>query len=111
VVAGRQNTVNPGNTGTKAAAHYQLRVGAGANAVIRLRLTNVAGGGEEPFGARFVQILEARRREADEFYRSITPPGVGEDAANVMRQALAGMLWSKQYGSSTVKRRRQPTTC
>ena len=38
-----------------------------------------------------------RRREADAFYHAITPAGVGEDAANVMRQALAGMLWSKQY--------------
>ena len=97
VVANRQNAVNPNNTGTKAAAHYQLRVGARATAVIRLRLTNVAAGSEEPFGRRFAQIVEARRREADDFYRAITPPGVAEDAANVMRQALAGMLWSKQF--------------
>jgi hypothetical protein len=97
VVAGGQSAVNPNNTGTKAAAYYQLRVGAKATVVIRLRLTNVAAGSEDPFGARFTQILDARRREADEFYRSITPLGVGEDAANVMRQALAGMLWSKQY--------------
>jgi hypothetical protein len=97
VVADRQNAVNPNNVGTKAAAHYQLRVGAGATVVVRLRLTNLAAGREEPFGARFAQIFEARRREANDFYRSITPPGVGEDAANVMRQALAGMLWSKQY--------------
>jgi hypothetical protein len=87
VVADRQNAVNPNSIGTKAAAYYQLRVGAKATAVVRLRLSNIALGGEEPFGARFTQILEARRREADEFYRSITPPGVGEDAANVMRQA------------------------
>jgi len=97
VVGGRQRAVNPNNTGTKAAAHYRLRVGAGETAVIRLRLSNVAPGSEEPFGTRFAQILEARRHEADEFYRAITPAGVGEDAANVMRQALAGMLWSKQY--------------
>ncbi|HEY2528835.1 MAG TPA: glucosidase, partial [Xanthobacteraceae bacterium] len=97
VVAGRQDAINPDNTGTKAAAHYQLRVGAGATAVIRLRLNNAAPAAAEPFGARFAQIVEARRREADAFYRSITPPGVGEDAANVMRQALAGMLWSKQF--------------
>jgi Glycosyl hydrolase family 63 C-terminal domain len=95
VVADRQNAVNPNNTGTKAAAHYQLRVGAGATAVVRLRLTNAALAAA--FGAGFTQILEARRGEADEFYRSITPAGVGEDATNVMRQALAGMLWSKQY--------------
>jgi Glycosyl hydrolase family 63 C-terminal domain len=96
VVADRQSVVNPNNTGTKAAAHYQLRVGAGATAVIRLRLSNAAPAAG-PFGAGFAQTLEACRREADEFYRSITPAGVGEDAANVMRQALAGMLWSKQY--------------
>ena len=52
VVAGRQDAVNPNHTGTKAAAHYQLRVGAGATAVIRLRLSNVAHGAEDPFGAR-----------------------------------------------------------
>jgi hypothetical protein len=97
VVADRQSAVNPGNTGTKAAAHYQLRIGARSTAVIRLRLSNVAPAAAGPFGAGFAQILEARRREADQFYRAITPPGVGEDAANVMRQALAGMLWSKQY--------------
>jgi hypothetical protein len=97
VVADRQNAINPNNTGTKAAANYQLRVGAGATAVVRIRLSNAEPGTGQPFGAGFAQILEARRREADEFYRSITPAGVGEDAANVMRQALAGMLWSKQY--------------
>jgi len=97
VVAGRQNAVNPANTGTKAAAYYQLRVAAGGTAVIRLRLGNTVPDGAEPFGAKFAQIFDARRREADEFYRAITPPGVGEDAASVMRQALAGMLWSKQH--------------
>jgi hypothetical protein len=97
VVADRQSAVNPDNTGTKAAAHYQLRVAAGATAVIRLRLSNVTLGAEAPFGPRFAQVVEARRHEADEFYRAITPAGVGADAANVMRQALAGMLWSKQY--------------
>ena len=97
LVTGRQDAVNPNHTGTKAAAHYQIRVGAGATSVIRLRLSNVAPGTEEPFGRRFDQIIEAGRHEADAFYRAITPAGVGEDAANVMRQALAGMLWSKQY--------------
>ncbi len=41
--------------------------------------------------------MQARRREADEFYQSITPERASEDEAWVMRQALAGMLWSKQY--------------
>jgi hypothetical protein len=97
VVAGREDAVNPSRMGTKAAAHYQLLVGAGASAVIRLRLSKVVPGAEEPFGKQFDQIIEARRREADAFYRAITPAGVSEDASNVMRQALAGMLWSKQF--------------
>ncbi len=99
IVAGNREAINPNGTGTKAAAHYELRVGAERTAVIRLRLNNVPPGIDEPFGTQFAQIVEARRCEADEFYRAITPAGVGEDAANVMRQALAGMLWSKQYFS------------
>ncbi len=95
VVSGRQEAVNPSQTGTKAAAHYQLDIGAGETAIIRLRLINTSP--RTPFGRQFDQIVEQRRREADEFYRAITPARVGEDAANVMRQALAGMLWSKQY--------------
>ncbi|HEX4616113.1 MAG TPA: glucosidase [Stellaceae bacterium] len=95
VVSGRLEVVNPSQTGTKAAAHYRVNVGAGATSVIRLRLSDSAAG--NPFGHQFNQLVEQRRREADAFYQAITPAGVGEDAANVMRQALAGMLWSKQY--------------
>jgi hypothetical protein len=95
VVAGQQDTVNPKQTGTKAAAHYRLDVGVGETSAIRLRLSNAAS--DDPFGVEFDQIIDHRRREADEFYGAITPAGLGEDAANVMRQASAGMLWSKQY--------------
>jgi Glycosyl hydrolase family 63 C-terminal domain len=95
VVAGMQEAVNPNQIGTKSGAQYQLNVGAGETAVIRLRLSDVAL--RDPFDGQFDQIIEQRRREADEFYRAITPARVGDDAANVMRQALAGMLWSKQH--------------
>jgi hypothetical protein len=66
--------------------------------VIRLRLSS--GAPEQKgklFGKQFDEVFADRLREADEFYKSITPPSVGEDAAKVMRQALAGMLWSKQF--------------
>jgi hypothetical protein len=98
VVAGTPDAVNPEHAGTKASAHHQLTVKAGKTATIRLRLSNqrpAAVG--DPFGSQFAQIVETRRREADEFYRSITPARVSEDEARVMRQALAGMLWGKQY--------------
>jgi hypothetical protein len=97
VVAGRREAVNPLQTGSKAAAHYQVEVGSGHTTIVRLRLTNVAPDTiGDPFGQPFARMLEQRQAEADAFYRAVTPPGVGEDAANVMRQALAGMLWSKQ---------------
>jgi hypothetical protein len=96
VVAGQRAAVNPNNTGTKAAAHYELRVAAGATAIVRLRLST-AKSTDDPSGTAFANILDMRRREADQFYRAITPSGAGDDAANVLRQALAGMLWSKQF--------------
>jgi hypothetical protein len=98
VVSGEQDAVNPEQTGTKAAARYRLTVEGGKSATVLLRLTTrapqVIG---EPFGSEFAGTFEARLAEADEFYRSITPDTISEDAARVMRQALAGMLWSKQY--------------
>jgi hypothetical protein len=75
VVSGKADEVNSNHTGTKAAAHYRLGVGAGATDVIQLRLSSVAPSSEEPIGDRFDQIMEARRREADAFYRAITPVG------------------------------------
>ena len=97
VVAGRQEAINPQQAGTKASAHYQVEVGPGQTAIVRLRLTNISPDSiGDPFGCSFPQILTQRQGEADMFYRAVTPPGVSEDAANVMRQALAGMLWSMQ---------------
>jgi hypothetical protein len=97
VVHGNQNAVNPEETGTKASSHYQLRIGSGKTHVLRLRLTHEAPGElGNPF-ENFDSAFRARLEEADEFYRDITPKSVSSDAAMVMRQALAGMLWSKQY--------------
>jgi len=98
VVQGRQEEVNPGKQGTKVAAHYQVNVGAGQTKVIRLRLSKSSSDQKgQPFGKNFDQVFADRLREADEFYQSVTPPSVSKDTANVMRQAIAGMLWSKQF--------------
>ena len=97
VVQGKKDAVNPGRTGTKAAAQYQLNVGPGQTATIRLRLTDLAASATlDPFGS-FDETMQLRQREADEFYRSVTPSRVNADEALVLRQAMAGMLWSKQY--------------
>jgi len=101
VVHGRTGAVNPAARGTKVGCHYRLTVKAGESRVVRLRLSDAApesfGPAPGPFGQRFESALLARRGEADEFYRALIPPSLNADAANVMRQALAGMLWTKQF--------------
>jgi hypothetical protein len=104
LIAGRQEAVNPEKRGTKAAALYRLTVGAGLSATARLRLRQASiskgGGGrrgKKIFGAAFDKTFATRIREADAFYEDITPPELDDDRRNVMRQALAGMLWTKQY--------------
>jgi hypothetical protein len=97
VVHEKQNAVNPDGRGTKAAAHYQANVGAGKTTTFRLRLSNLRPAAMGDAFNGFTETLQTRQREADEFYRSLTPERISEDEARVMRQALAGMLWSKQY--------------
>ncbi|MBO0797388.1 MAG: glucosidase, partial [Blastocatellia bacterium] len=97
IVYGLKDGVNPEGIGTKAAAHFQVTVEGGMTAVLRFRLADIVPGKmAEPF-KDFDRTFDARLREADEFYAAITPPSVSEDAARVMRQALSGMLWTKQY--------------
>jgi hypothetical protein len=97
VVNRNTKAVNPGFEGTKAAIHHRLTVGAGKEAVVRLRLSHEPPTERrEPF-TDFERVFQERQQESDQFYDSITPAGVSRDEAAAMRQALAGMLWSKQY--------------
>jgi hypothetical protein len=105
VVHGQTAAVNPEQKGTKVAAHYRLTVQPGQPQVLRLRLSDLGpadvaqgtGAKATPFGSQFDKVLQTRHREADEFYAAITPPSLTADQANILRQALAGMLWSKQF--------------
>ena len=94
-------TINPERTGTKCAVWYQLIVPPGQTAELRVRLRPAATGrrgraGADPLGAEFTEVMAGRRAEADEFYAGLTPAGASADEALVLRQACAGMLWSKQ---------------
>jgi len=99
IVHGVKEAVNPENVGTKAAAHYALTIGPGETATVRLRLTDaeLSPTRAEPFGADFDRTFSERQREADEFYATVIPQILSGDARNVMRQAFAGLLWSKQF--------------
>jgi Glycosyl hydrolase family 63 C-terminal domain len=95
VIRGERSAVNPQKRGTNASAHYVVSLESGASAVFECRLTDAQV--TDPFGSDFGETFSARVREADEFYTTVAPPYLSEDARSVMRQAFAGLLWSKQY--------------
>jgi hypothetical protein len=105
VVHGHTFAVNPDKNGTKAAADYRLTLKPNGSQSVRLRLSDSAPTQEasannrldRPFGNSFEVAMQARRQEADEFYATVIPSSLDADAANVMRQAMAGMMWSKQF--------------
>jgi hypothetical protein len=98
VIGGRRTAVNPARIGSKAAAHYEFTVPPQQSVVVRLRLCDKPNRtADEMLGRDFDETFAARLREADEFYKDITPETSTADEARVLRQALAGMLWSKQY--------------
>ncbi|MBL4845311.1 MAG: glucosidase [Planctomycetes bacterium] len=93
VVCGEEGAVNPAGVGTKAAARYRLTIPAGESRTIRLRLSDVEQA--NPFES-FRDTMLARRDDNREFYGAVQNPGLDPDQSRVQRQALAGMLWSKQ---------------
>jgi hypothetical protein len=102
VVNWRKDAVNPRMVGTKVAAHYQISIPPGGSHVLRLRLTDHAPGrrdrrSTDQLSNGFDDIMARREQECDEFYANLTPVSLDEDQRSVMRQALAGMIWSKQY--------------
>jgi hypothetical protein len=102
VIHGEAGAVNAGRFGTKAAAIYRLTIPADSEVTVRLRLTGGDEATSEPFAA-FDETFAARIREADEFYADRIPAPAGSEAANVARQAYAGLLWSKQFYHYVVK--------
>jgi hypothetical protein len=100
VISGRKEAINPELVGTKSAAHLRLEIPPGGSRTVRVRLVAQAEGAPAPgpaFGPAFERTFAERRREADDYYDSITPDALGDDERAIMRQALSGMLWSKQY--------------
>jgi hypothetical protein len=100
VIHKRKDAINPAMTGTKAAAYYQLEIPSGGSEVLRLRLVDSHS---KSFGVRFEpasfdRLVEKRIREADEFFDRITASPLKKDErSRIFRQAVAGMMWTKQY--------------
>lgn len=94
----KTEAVNPDRFGSKSAAHYRTNIAPGASATFRLRMTTNDPSAQQvvPFGPEFDKTLELRRSEADQFYEHHFPHESNDDGKAVIRQALSGMLWSKQ---------------
>ncbi len=103
VVGGQKDAVNPERVGTKAAALYRATLAPGQSVLTRLRLSN-SPTPSGAFGREFDVLFGRRKREADEFYETIIPKKLSDDARNVMRQAFGGLLWSKQFYQYDVAR-------
>ncbi len=103
IVHGQQDAINPAQVGTKVAAHYHLTLAAGGSHTVLLRLRE-AQPRSGPFGRAFIELLQHRAHEADEFYATVIPATLSADAKQVMRQAFAGLLWSKQFYHYEVRR-------
>jgi hypothetical protein len=99
VVHDNHDAVNPERRGTKAAAHQILKIEAKSGVTLRMRLSDKPpqSMGADPLGESFTHVMSARRGEADEFYSDAIPQNLSPDERYVSRQALSGMLWSKQY--------------
>ena len=103
VVKGQKAAVNPDQLGSKAAAHYVLTLPPGGEGNIRLRFTNheyITTFTPQDFEA----VFEARIQEANDFYETLAPGHLSEDARRVQRQAFAGLLWNKQFYHYDVSR-------
>jgi hypothetical protein len=89
--------VNPDHAGTKASAHYAATLKSGESYTVRLRLSSAAPAHGSALDGNFDRILAERRGEANAFYQTVIPDNISADRQNIMRQALAGLLWSKQF--------------
>ncbi len=103
VVRGVREAVNPERRGTKAAAHYVLSLEPGGTGTVRALLSAHLSRARKFPSAAFEKVMAERKQEADQFYSTIIPHYLSADAKSVMRQALAGLLWSKQFYHYIVK--------
>ena len=97
VIKGQRYRVNPEQTGTKASAYYDLEIPPGESAAVKLKFAQRLNSVHDHFGKPFEDVFRERIYEADDFYRDVIPQSMSADGRNIMRQAFAGLLWSKQF--------------
>jgi Mannosylglycerate hydrolase MGH1-like glycoside hydrolase domain len=97
IVHGAKDAVHADGAGTKASAHYAMTVPAGQSVTVRLRLSDAAPASGKSVNGEFDKVLAERKKEADEFYETLSLGSLAPERKEIMRQALGGLLWSKQF--------------
>lgn len=97
LIDGAVAAVNPALQGTKAALHYNLTLAPGQSHSLCFRLYSADETPAEPFGSSFHDLLELRRHECDDYYHELIPTHANAEGRTIMRQAWAGMIWSRQF--------------
>ncbi len=103
IVHGKRDAINPAGQGTKVAVHYHLTLAPGETQQVQLRLSDRPPADLLPFDESFGEVIVQRQKEADDFYATVIPDSISDDAKAVQRQAFAGLLWSKQFYYYDVK--------
>lgn len=103
LISGRGEAINSQENGTKAAASCRVQLNAGEQVIVRCRLVAESEVSTRPFGPAFDRLIEARAREADEFYAARIPAALSQEERHIARLAYAGLLWSKQFYHYVVK--------
>lgn len=104
IVYDQKDAVNPANRGTKAAADYALSILPGETSVLRLRLCHAESLDTDKIFTGFDALIDQRKKEADDFYASLSGGMLNREQQRILRQAMAGMIWTKQYYEFDVER-------
>jgi hypothetical protein len=97
IVHGTKNAAHADGAGTKVSAHYAMTVAAGQAVTVRLRLSDAAPASGKSVDGEFDKILAERKKEADEFFETLNLTSTAPERKEIMRQAVGGLLWSKQF--------------
>jgi hypothetical protein len=97
IVHGTKNAAHADGAGTKASAHYAMTVAAGQAVTVRLRLSDAAPASGKSVDGEFDKVLAERKKEADEFFETLNLGSTAPERKEIMRQAVGGLLWSKQF--------------
>ena len=97
LIDGQTEAVNPAHSGTKAAGMFHFTLDPGESRTVVARLTGLKDDADLPPTTYIDEVFDQRRTEADRFYNGVQSVPLTTDGTRIFRQAMAGLLWTKQF--------------